>query len=124
MVEMVMKCDHFNGIPNHAMTSDIIYCCCREIYNSFEYLKLILKYSKKNEEMICAGLDYSSRSYSKETFVRYWALDRLLRSRYCNKEWLDVLLFKILDVIPMEKAKFGIKSLKWSLEYCQKNGKI
>ena len=45
----------------------------------------------------------------------------MIENKNCKDEWLDVMLFKVLEKIPAEKAKIEAKGLKMAYEACKKH---
>lgn len=126
-MEMIMKNEFFDGV-SQGVSKDWLTRCIKENY--YHYVKLILKYGKKNEECIIKGLtlfenDPDKEKYSKQEllwgnhFAKESVLIALLKCNNCNDEWLNCLLFDVLNAVSADKVKYGKKTLDHAYYICK-----
>ena len=115
-----MSNEYFDGLSQLSKEDhqSLIWKCCD--MNRFEFLSLIVKYSSKNEKIIINGLNWDEND-DKNSDKNSTPLLTLLRKDHCSDEWLDLLLFKIANVISTTKVKIIRSTLQKAYEYSIKD---
>ena len=80
--------------------------------NHYEPLRLIIKYGQKNKEVLTEGLNYIDENGETPLIV-------LLKQKHCSNEWLNLLLFSILEAIPEKELKIDEKTLEKAYNMCK-----
>ena len=112
IIESIMESPFFYGLSQIDSIDNckIIGLCC--LSDCYEYLSLILKYSYKNELCIINGINFV------ELFGQA-PLIQLLESQHCTDEWINLILFEILNKISIKKCKIKNKTLTIAKFICR-----
>ena len=124
-IERIMKHDAFNGLSQMSYDegSKVFHRWCTT--GNKTMISLLLKYYKKNEQVITNGINYIEKGKKFSSFGKP-ALVTLVtptksKKAVCNDELLQLLLFEIKKVIPQSKIDEAI--LKQCYNICKNETK-
>ena len=118
-VSNIINSEYFKGVNDTTCNSleSVIRGCIGHYSNkSLHGLQLMLNKNNivKNKEIIVKGMNYKD-SYSNN---QHW-LSILLQKPFCDKTWLNLLLFDTLDIQKQEKVFIEKEELQNGLKVCQ-----